>query len=78
MDSDGDSDDTTTAPEQEASSTGEPSSTSSSPKVPAFRSIGHPAVPTHEQLQSNPGSDAYPKVAKVEGLMDGSESPMKM
>ena len=31
-----------------------------------------------EQLKSTPGGDAVPDVAKVEGLMDTSESPLKL
>jgi protein phosphatase 2C family protein 2/3 len=81
MDSDEGSEATTTAGE------GEPDSSSSSPKAPSFRSIGHPAVPTHEELQqqtkpdqlaSEPGGDAYPKGVQVEGMMDTSEGPLKL
>lgn len=65
-----------------------------SPIPPNFTSIGSPDVPTHQelrrlanstsdeepqpQLKSQPGGDAYPQAAKVEGLMDTSESPLKM
>jgi protein phosphatase 2C family protein 2/3 len=65
-----------------------------SPIPPNFTSIGSPDVPTHQelrrlanstsneepqpQLKSQPGGDAYPNTAKVEGLMDTSESPLKM
>ena len=50
-------------------------------RTPSFTSIGSPEVPTHEELQgqlkSDPGGDALPAVAKVEGLMDTSENPIK-
>ena len=62
----------------------------SSSRTPSFTSIGSPEVPTHQelkgidsslvpqQLKSDPGGDAHPAIAKVEGLMDTSESPLKL
>jgi len=62
-----------------------------SPIPPSFTSIGSPSVPTHqelmqmkmpakgtapEQLKPTPQGDEYPTVAKVEGLMDKSESAL--
>lgn len=64
MDS-GDESDTTTAGEAGASS-------SASASKPAK------GVAAEEQLKSSPKGDEYPAVAKAEGLMDGSESPMKL
>lgn len=82
MDSGDESDDTTTGAE-----TPEPQSipNKTSPVAPSFTSIGSPEVPTHEELQripkpsqlpAQPGGDAYPASAKVEGLLDTSESPL--
>jgi protein phosphatase 2C family protein 2/3 len=67
-------------------------STSAEPIRPSFTSIGSPAVPTHEELQRSrfgagdgavprqltpqPGGDAYPAAAKIEGLLDKSENPL--
>lgn len=66
---------------------------SSSPRPDAFTSIGSPQVPTPEALQAlrlsgkqrtsqpvknEPGGDAYSEAAKVEGMMDTSESPLRL
>lgn len=80
MDSE-DSDDTTTAPEPSADHP-----MADAPSGPSFTSIGSPAVPTPSSLRGKApaqlphelGGDAPPAVAKVEGLMDGSEDPMKL
>ena len=71
-----------------------PEQTNESPIPPSFTSIGSPEVPTHlelqalpgkkgaagkvEQLKSTPGGDAYSAAAKIEGMMDTSESPLRL
>ncbi|RXK37355.1 PP2Cc protein phosphatase [Tremella mesenterica] len=58
----------------------------SSPLPPTFTSIGSPQVQNvgdklngdMTQHETKPAGDAYPEVAKVEGLMDTSESPIKL
>lgn len=61
-----------------------------SPIQPSFTSIGSPEVPTHQELQrlkmpkgqappqlkSSPQGDAYPAVAKVEGVLDKSDGAL--
>ncbi|KAL7423596.1 Protein phosphatase 2C 2 [Cryptotrichosporon argae] len=93
MDSGDDSDDTQTgdATGTAAAAVDVPRSSGSSPRAPAFSSIGSPTVPTHEslqippakggavqQLKTEPSGDAYPAVAKAEGLMDTSEEPTRL
>ncbi|ORY32193.1 phosphatase 2C-like domain-containing protein [Naematelia encephala] len=90
MDSDESDSTTTGVPTSPAPDTATPPLGESSPMPPAFTSIGSPQVPTHEELQtmkrqgipsqlkSQPQGDAMSGAAKVEGLMDTSESPLKM
>ncbi|ORX34096.1 phosphatase 2C-domain-containing protein [Kockovaella imperatae] len=104
MDSDDESDSTTTGaqtPNHDASANhasgpkAKSATTSSShsesgptDRTPSFRSIGSPEIPTPQELQaveslqkqvrSEPGRDEAPSVAKVEGLMDTSEGPLKL
>ena len=107
MDSDEESDSTTTGAPPVASEATSASSraininpsnseATSSPIPPSFTSIGSPEVPTHQELQTlkgmlpekkgvptkqletTPGSDAFSGAAKVEGMLDTSESPLRL
>lgn len=97
MDSDNESDITTTGePSSKSTATATPITShkgKSSPPQPSFSSIGSPTVPTPEvllsnpkhannatppQLKSAPGGDAASDAVKVEGLMDTSESPLRL
>ena len=94
MDSGDESDTTTTGPTEGASTTEtvhiSGAANSTSPIQPSFTSIGSPEIPTPSALQGlfgkqapgqsshAPLGDAHPGVAHVEGMMDTSESPLKM
>lgn len=107
MDSDEESDTTTTGAPPVASEATSASSrainidtsnneATSSPIPPSFTSIGSPEVPTHQELQTlkgmlpertgtstkqletKPGGDAFSGAAKVEGMLDTSESPLRL
>ena len=76
MDSDADSDDTTTA-EQESEAQAQPEPEPEPLPVPKPDEDKMPPKGSKpEQLHSDPGGDAFPQVAKVEGLLDKSDETM--
>jgi protein phosphatase 2C family protein 2/3 len=65
--------------ESDATTTESPASgIMSSKQTPSFSSIGSPTVPTPEQLKTRPGGDKASDAVRAEGLMDTSESPLRL